>query len=161
MKLTTLSILIFTFSFSQEYKTLLLDSGHVSPKANLEAIAWLAGSWQGDAFGGTFEETWEAPSAGSMLGMFKHFAKGKVTFYELITIVEENESLIIRLKHFNKDLTGWEEKKVTVDFPLLKVEKNAMHFSGYSFIRISENRINCIVNVQGNDIVFKFNRRKN
>jgi hypothetical protein len=137
------------------------DSNHVSPKANLDAIAWLAGSWQGEAFGGRFEETWNAPAAGSMMGMFKHISKGEVTFYELMTIIEEGESLLIRLKHFNKDLTGWEEKTETGDFPLLKVEKNAIHFSGYSFIRLDNDHINCIVNVQGRDVLFKFTRREN
>lgn len=154
------SILLTSFLFSQEFKTMQLDSSQVSPKANLEAIAWLEGSWQGEAFGGSFEETWNAPSAGTMLGMFKHFAKGKVTFYEIMTITEENKSLIIRLKHFNKDLTGWEEKNETVNFPLVKVQKDAVHFSGYSFIRKGKDRIDCYVNVQGKDVLFKFNRVK-
>jgi hypothetical protein len=43
--------------------TLKLDEGEASPEASIGDIAWLAGFWTGDAFGGTAEETWWAPSS--------------------------------------------------------------------------------------------------
>ena len=39
-------------------------------------------------------------------------------FYEICTIVEENNSLVLKLKHLNRDLTGSEEKDEVRAFPL-------------------------------------------
>lgn len=54
-----------------------------------------------------------------MMGMYRLIRNAKPAFYELCTIVEENGSLVLRLKHFNPDLKGWEETDKTVDFPLV------------------------------------------
>ncbi|HMB60301.1 MAG TPA: DUF6265 family protein, partial [Xanthomonadales bacterium] len=44
--------------------TFTLAEGESSPQASLEEAAWLAGSWVGTAFGKSFEEVWNPPSAG-------------------------------------------------------------------------------------------------
>ncbi|MGH9324805.1 MAG: DUF6265 family protein [Vicinamibacteria bacterium] len=36
-------------------------------------------------------------------------------------------------RYFNPDLTGWEEKDKTIDFPLVSRSDGAMHFEGMSF----------------------------
>jgi hypothetical protein len=68
-----------------------------------------------------------------MMGMYRLVRDGKPVFYELLTVVGENGTLILRLKHFNPDLTGWEEKGETVDFPLVALCDGAVHFEGMSF----------------------------
>lgn len=145
--------------------TLKLDSLENQPKAEIEDIAWIAGSWVGEAFGGLSEEIWSDPVAGSMMGMYRSVTRGKVGFYEILTITEENGSLILRLKHFHPDLKGWEEKGVTVDFPLVKVEKNAVWFEGYTFVKESKNEFNVYLAQSGGDgppreLVFQYTRRK-
>ncbi len=65
--------------------------------------------------------------------MHRLIKDGKPVFYELLTVVEEYGSLMLRLKHFNADLTGWEEKGKTIGFPLVALKKGAMHFDGMSF----------------------------
>ena len=97
--------------------TMQLDSIQESPTASLEDLDWIVGSWEGTAFGGIAEEVWAPASGNSMMGMFKLISDGDVYFYELMTIVEQEGTLMMRLKHFNNDLTGWEEKDDTVDFP--------------------------------------------
>ena len=83
----------------------------------LEKIAWIAGDWHGEAMGGSFEEAWLPPSAGTMVGVFKFIKDGEVGFYELLTIVPtEDDSLVLRLKHFHGDLKGWEEKDKSIEF---------------------------------------------
>jgi hypothetical protein len=51
--------------------TFALDDPENRPPATLDEVSWFAGSWSGEAFGGTFEEVWNPPSEGSMVGMFK------------------------------------------------------------------------------------------
>jgi len=67
------------------------------------------------------------------MGMFRLIKNGSPVFYELLTLVEHNGSLILRLKHFNPNMNGWEEKDQTVDFPLVAKEDGAMYFDGMTF----------------------------
>lgn len=60
--------------------------------------------------GGAVDETFTAAAAGAMIGTFRLVVKNAVVFYQFLNLVEENGSLALRLKHFNADLTGWEEK---------------------------------------------------
>jgi len=112
-----------------------------SPPATLQDMAWFAGKWTGSGLGGTCEETWSAPEAGAMMGMFRFVKDGRVVFYEFLTLVEHEGSLLLKLKHFNPDLTGWEEKADFVSFRLLKVVPDAMHFAGLTFKRVGTDRV--------------------
>lgn len=105
------------------------------PDAKIEDAAWLAGAWHGEGFGSVFEETWNPPSAGSMVGLFKLLDKDSVNFYEIMLIVEEANSLVLKVKHFHADFTAWETKEDYIRFPLVFLEKDAIHFSGLSFYR--------------------------
>lgn len=110
--------------------------------ATLDDIAWLVGSWSETAFGSQVEEVWNAPSADSMVGMFKLFDEDKgVKFYELLLIKPEGKSLVLSLKHFTPGFTAWEEKEDFITFKLVKIEKDAVHFSGLSFYKKGDDRI--------------------
>ena len=45
-----------------------LSEGEERPQATLADASWLVGNWTGTAFGSQFEEHWNLPSAGSMVG---------------------------------------------------------------------------------------------
>jgi hypothetical protein len=47
--------------------------------------------------------------------------------------------LSLKVKHFNADFTAWEEKGDFVDFRLVKLEPDAIHFSGLSFYKRDDN----------------------
>lgn len=113
--------------------TLKLSAGQKSPPATIADMAWLAGHWTGDGLGGTSEEIWSAPHNGVMMGMYRHIRNDLPVFYELLTLLEEQGSLIIRLKHFTPKLTGWEEKDKTVDFPFVAKKDGVLHFDGMAF----------------------------
>ena len=121
--------------------TYRLDDPEVRPAATLADVAWLAGSWTGTAFGQRFEEVWNPPSAGSMVGMFKLYQGDEVSFYEILLLIEEEGSLAIRVKHFSPEFVSWEDKTDYVSFPLVRVDEDAVHFSGLSFYRIDEDTI--------------------
>jgi hypothetical protein len=99
--------------------TFKLSAGKQSPAATIADMAWLAGHWTGEGLGGLIEEVWSPPRNGVMMGMFRLVRDGKPIFYELLTLAEERGSLTLRLKRFNADLTGWEEKDKTIDFPFI------------------------------------------
>lgn len=125
--------------------TMFLEEGETSPKSNLKSVEWLAGHWQGEAFGGITEELWTPPLGNSMMGSFKLMVDEQVSFYEIMTISEEEGSLILRLKHFHGDLKGWEEKDETHDFKLVKVTPNKVYFEGFTLEKISKDEINIYV----------------
>jgi hypothetical protein len=115
--------------------TFRLTAGEAAPAATLEDVAWLVGDWVGTSFGDTFEEVWNPPSAGSMVGLFKLIGDEGVEFYELMTLTVDAGTLSLKVKHFNADFTAWEEKGDFVEFRLVKLEPNAVHFSGLSFYK--------------------------
>lgn len=115
--------------------TFALSEGESRPAATIADAAWLAGSWSGTAFGARFEEVWNAPSAGSMVGLFKLFDDDGVKFYEILLLTVDDGTLSLKVKHFNADFTAWEEKPDYVNFKLVKTEADALHFGGLSFYR--------------------------
>lgn len=131
--------------------TYQLNAGATQPSARIDDMAWLAGHWTGEALGGTSDEIWSAPSAGTMMGMYRLVREGKPVFYELLTIVEEKGSLVLRLKHFNADLTGWEEKDKTLDFALVSAGDGAMDFEGMSFHPRGKDNVTVYLAIHGKD----------
>lgn len=115
--------------------TFALGPGESPPAVTLDAAGMLVGSWQGEAFGSRFEETWNSPAADSMVGMFKLHDGDGVAFYELMLITVDDGVLTLKVRHFNPDFSAWEDKTDYVSFPLVGVDDNALHFAGLSFYR--------------------------
>lgn len=139
-----LVLMLSILSFAQEKlteNTLKLSSGEKSPPATIAEMEWFAGHWTGEAFGGIADEIWSPPRSGAMMGMFRLVQKDKTVFYELMSIVDHEGSLLMRLKHFNSNLTGWEEKDKTVDFPLVAKKNQTFFFEGITFKKEGENGV--------------------
>ena len=133
--------------------TFQLSEGEERPAATIEDAAWLAGSWTGTAFGKRFEEHWNPPSAGTMVGLFKLLDDEGVSFYEILLLTVDDGTLSLKVKHFNADFTAWEEKGDYVNFKLVSKAPDALHFGGISFYRRDENNIDgYIVMKSGEDI---------
>ncbi|WP_251358148.1 DUF6265 family protein [Kangiella sp. TOML190] len=133
---TVLSLMVVSGQAAEKHTehTYKLGANDSQPKATLQDVAWLVGAWQGSAFGSKFEEVWNPESANTMVGMFKLYDDEKgVSFYELMLLIEENDSLALLVKHFSADFTAWESKEDFVKFTLVKIEDQAVHFSGLSF----------------------------
>ncbi|MBU3005626.1 DUF6265 family protein [Paraglaciecola arctica] len=125
-----------------------LAAGVSSPTASIEDVDWISGYWQGEIWGGQFEEIWSKPAAGSMMASFKFTESDQVKFYELLTISEHQGSLLLQLKHFSDDLKGWEEKDQSMNFKLVRLTDNAVFFEGYTYKLINHNEIHVFVVVE-------------
>lgn len=122
-----------------------LEEGQKSPNAQLSEIQWLAGHWHGESFGGIIEEIWTREMGGAMMGSFRMIMDNKVSFYELMTISEVENTIMLKIKHFDKDLKGWEAKDESVEFKLVELTPNAIYFEGLTMKKISKNELNIYV----------------
>lgn len=93
---------------------------------------------------------------------FKLVVDNKVQFYELVTITEVENTLMLRLKHFHADLKGWEEKNETVDFPLVKLTPGKVFFDGFTFEKVNGKEMNIYVRIEDKEGMQeqKFNYKK-
>ncbi|MEM9408768.1 MAG: DUF6265 family protein [Acidobacteriota bacterium] len=164
--LTVVSARLFALAFSPlsaddsgstkvTENTLRLAEGQRSPAADLEDFAWLAGLWSGEGLGGKVEESWTPPSAGSIVGTFKliDVEDGKETpnFYEFMSIFEAETGLVLRLKHFHPDVTGWEEKNDFVTFPFVKAEGRRIYFGGLTYEHTEDDALHIYLAMRTND----------
>lgn len=102
--------------------------------ASIEQLVWMAGGWSGEVDGDPVDEHWALPSAGVMMGMFRWIKNGRVFMYELLVIEPEQDGLVLRLKHFDVGLKGWEEKAMAVAYPLVSAgDGEAVFEKGGSF----------------------------
>ncbi len=158
-----LILLLFAYAPSFGQNTISFSNGKPSPKASLSDVSWIAGHWKGEAFGGITEEIWSPPLGDSMMFVFKLVVDDKVAIYELGHIRQEGETLILQLKHFNGNLTAWEEKEKTVDFKLVKLDGDRVYFDDFTFEKINDSEINIYVVIEqenGSKEEVKFNYKK-
>ncbi|MFK7737930.1 MAG: DUF6265 family protein [Pirellulaceae bacterium] len=138
------------------------DDKQVVSELDLADVAWIAGHWQGKGLGGRFEETWNAPFGGAMMGMFKLVRDDKVVFYELLTIVEKESGIALRLKHFSGDLVAWEEKEEVEEFRLKSADAKRIAFEGLRFERVGKSGMRIVVEDDSGDtekdLVFECSR---
>ncbi len=68
---------------------------------SVEDLAWMTGTWSGP----TLEENWAVPRNGSMVARVRGFAPdGTTSMIELISIEEEDDSLVLRLKQWDSGM---------------------------------------------------------
>lgn len=109
--------------------------GAARPAATLADATFLEGHWLGTGLGGVAEEMWSPPAAGAMMGVFRSVREGKVFFYEILLVAEEEGSLTLKLKHFDAALKGWEEKDEVRSFPLVRKAADELWFSSITLRR--------------------------
>lgn len=127
--------------------TLELDNPNARPTASFADVEWMLGSWQGDAFGGRVEEDWQAASGGTMVGFFKLVREGEASLYEFMMVVEDGDSLEMRLKHFEADFSAWEDKAEYVSFPLVRLGEESAYFDGLTYRRVDRDRMIVYVSI--------------
>lgn len=116
---------------AQQPETRIGAEGFESPPATLDQMDWLVGQWSGEGIqDAPALESWLPESGGTMVGTFvQETTDGAIMFTEHMYLMEEGDSLVLRLKHFNADLTGWEEKDDMLTFRLVAIEPCAAYFN--------------------------------
>ncbi|MEB2782724.1 DUF6265 family protein [Algoriphagus sp. C2-6-M1] len=66
---------------------------------------------------------------------FRFWSEGKLIFSEFMNIVQAGEAFSLKLKHFNADLSPWEEKEEWITFHLVEVGENTVYFHGLTMKR--------------------------
>jgi len=64
------------------------------PRATIAQVAWLAGSWSGDAGTAKVEERWTPPAGGAMLAVSRTVKGDRMTAFEFLRIVEKDGGLV-------------------------------------------------------------------
>ncbi|MCH6233264.1 DUF6265 family protein [Cognataquiflexum rubidum] len=132
-------LLVFLFSikgYAQE--VLYLDQEQPSGNGSIQDLNWIAGYWTGTGLGGDCEELWLPPRDNNMVGTFRFMMNGSLIFSEYMNMVEEDGKLSLKIKHFNRDLTPWEEKEDWTIFKFIKSEGQTAYFSGITFHRTGD-----------------------
>ena len=131
-KLMTLGLLLMV-------QLTLANTDPKKKEFNINDYAWLAGSWIGDGFGGTSEETWSLPSPdGTMMGMYRHHkGDGSLNFYEFMVLDKTG----LRLKHFTPEMVGWETKEDFVTFEMVDFTPDKIELKGLTFERKSDSEL--------------------
>ncbi|RDY60096.1 DUF6265 family protein [Flagellimonas nanhaiensis] len=153
---------LFGFSLGNAQNTHQLKEGQQSPKATLDDVQWITGHWRGEALGGIAEEIWSPPMGESMMFSFRLVNEDKVSFYEIGHIIQVDSTLLMQLKHFNGNLKGWETKDETVDFKLVKLEKDKVFFEGLTMEKVNQNEMRVYVLIEESEnpqeLVFNYKR---
>ncbi len=96
--------------------------------ATIDNLAWMAGSWYGTVDGDPVDEHWSTPAGGVMMGMFRWLKNSRLYLYELLAIEPDANGLVLRLKHFDRGLNGWEEKGMAIAYPLVNAGEQEAAF---------------------------------
>ena len=137
--------------------------------ASLTKLSWLAGRWVDDSGGNLSEETWTAPSGDSILGSWRLVVKGQIKLSEILTIQEENQTLVLRLRHFDAKLVGREEKDKPLELTLAGWNEREARFEGpgsdgtglaLTYRHPDADTLACTVEIHGKKEEFTFKRAK-
>ncbi len=101
------------------FRTLVVAAGDAASD-KLAKIAWMQGSWTATVDGDYLDEYWSPPHADSMIGFFRWVKKDKLWMSEMLSILTEGDNIVLRVKHFDRSMVGWEEKDKPLTLPLVK-----------------------------------------
>jgi len=125
--------LLWSFAYAQGEGAQKTDAPAEAKQAvtpgRIADLAWLAGRWVGNVGEDTIEESWNPPIGDCMVGSFRWVKKDAVWMYELLTVAEENGSLVLRFRHFDRGLIPWEEKEKPLTFHLKSIKDGEAVFT--------------------------------
>jgi len=152
-------------SLGHAQETRVATENQESPPASLADMRWLVGHWRGVGIGGApAVENWLPATGPTMVGTFiQQTSEGDIRFTEHMYLMEEEGSLVLRLKHFNADLTAWEDKEGMASFRLLEIGDCAAYFHALTLRCDGEGGLTVAVRMQSDkpepqELLFQFRR---
>lgn len=128
----------------------------------------ITGNWRGKIGDDTVDEYWSITEANTLMGMFRWLKEEKVNFYEFIVIDKIDGTIRMKIKHFNSDLTGWEEKTDYVHYILREMSDSKIIFGSEDpkekgrliYERQGDTKLIAILEMSQSDrtLKFEFNR---
>lgn len=106
-----------------------LCDGQQGRSTALKALAFLSGRWVSEKGAEVQEENWLPVSGDSMIGSFRVVQGGKAVFYEFWAVEVDEGRSVLKLKHFNANLAGWEEKDASTRMPLVSSAEDDVVFA--------------------------------
>ena len=97
-------------------------------QVKLEDLSFICGHNRGELEGAIIDEHWSEVGGDTMIGMFRQIKNGKAQMYEFLTIEQTANGPVLRLKHFDPGLVGWEEKAQASSYPLVRWKPNEAVF---------------------------------
>ncbi len=101
--------------------------------ATLADVSFMAGHWVGGEAGDVSEEVWAAPEGDSMMGMWRYVTKGRAGIFEFLTLTAEGPNVVLRIRHFDPELVGREDKERAVELPLVSKGPGEAVFEGAEY----------------------------
>lgn len=111
----------------------------------------LEGHWTGEGLGGQCDEYWSPMKDSLMIGLFRFIENEKTVFTEFMYLMHDSSGWLLRVKHFNPDFTGWEEKNKSVNFRLVRTDENRLLFNGLTFEAPDENTLRIYLAMKNNE----------
>ena len=111
--------------------------------ARLADLSFLSGLWVGVEKEPISEEWWGKPAGDSMVGTWRLVAGGRTRLFELLTLVEDEGRVTLRLRHFDREGVAREEKNAPVVLPLVAMGRGVAVFEGKekgSLLRLTYSR---------------------
>ena len=105
-------------------------AGRPAIPAVLADVAWISGRWLSNEAGTFSEESWSPPAGDSMVGTWRLAVEGRVKVFELLTMVEDDGKVVLRLRHFDRRGVAWEEKDAPLVLTLVARAKGVAVFEG-------------------------------
>jgi len=97
-------------------------------EVKLDDLSFICGHNRGEFDGAIIDEHWSEVGGDTMIGMFREIKNGKAQMYEFLTIEQTATGPILRLRHFDPGLVGWEEKAQVNSYPLVSWKANEAVF---------------------------------
>lgn len=87
----------------------------------LKDVAFIAGSWRGEDHGEMYEEIWSSASGKNMTGLYRWLQGDKAVMFEILTISQEKERVVLRLRHFHGNLQPWKNEDQPAELNLIEL----------------------------------------
>lgn len=101
-------------------------------------LDWLSGKWTIQEGAESTQEYWSESRGLVKMGMFQMHGDIAMIFSEIIQIANDEESTLMRIKHFSHDLKAWEDREEMNTFRLIQLENQKATFEGLTYERIND-----------------------